>query len=57
MFNIGRIIIGVLSLALGLFAIKEIIVAPNFKLAIIAVMLLIMAIMGIVESCQKYNDR
>jgi hypothetical protein len=57
MHLLGRLIMGLLALALGVFAVKEIAGATNMKVGIIAVMILFMAIAGLAEALRTHPRR
>lgn len=57
MHVLGRIIIGLLAVALGGYAIHEIIEATDPKVGLVAFMLLFVAIFGLVESLRTHPKR
>lgn len=57
MHLLGRLIMGLLALALGAFAVKEIAGATDMKVGIIAVMILFMAIAGLAEALRTHPRR
>lgn len=54
-YLIGRLIIGLLSVALGVYAIKEVIGATDTRVGILAFMLLFMALAGLVEALRTHH--
>lgn len=54
MYLLGRFIMGLLSVALGAFAVKQIVGATDIKVCIIAFMILFMAIAGLAEALRTY---
>lgn len=52
---LGRFVMGLLSVALGVYAVYEIMHAPNANVGGIAVLILLMAIAGLIESLRKYS--
>ncbi len=57
MHLLGRLIMGLLAVALGAFAVKEILGVTDMKVGIIAVMILFMAVAGLAEALRTYPCR
>lgn len=57
MHLLGRLIMGLLAVALGAFAVKEIVGATDMKVGIIAFMILFMAIAGLAEALRTHPRR
>ncbi len=57
MHLLGRLIMGLLAVALGAFAVKEILGATDMKVGIIAVMILFMAVAGLAEALRTHPRR
>ena len=57
MHLLGRLIMGLLAVALGAFAVKEIVGATDMKVGIIAFMILFMAIAGLAEALRSHPRR
>lgn len=57
MHLLGRFIMGLLAVALGVFAVKEIVGATDVKVGIIAFMILFMAVAGLAEALRTHPRR